>query len=80
MTKKKKQYHFKGTPSLPFCSTWVKTFQIFDKDLFAKMKMLLQHREENIEGFLQGKQPITYQFLATSKKYTGRTCNNQLPS
>ena len=43
--------------------------------------MLLEHREENIEGFLQGEQLITYNhFLATSKKYTGRTCYNPLPS
>ena len=43
--------------------------------------MLLQHRKETIEGFLPGELPITYnQFLATSKKYTGRTCYNPLPS
>ena len=36
------------------------------------MKLLLQHREENIKVFLQGRKNYN-QFLATSPKYKGRT-------
>ena len=39
---------------------------------FANMKLLLEHREENIRGFLQGRTNYN-QFLVTCLKYTRRT-------
>ena len=42
------------------------------KNLSANMKLFLDHRKENINGFLQGRTEYN-QFLATSLKYTRRT-------
>ena len=42
------------------------------KNPFAKLKLLLEHQEENIKRFSQGKTSYK-QFLATSPQYTGRT-------
>ena len=34
---------------------WSKLLKCLTKNLFCKMKLLLQHREENIKAFLEGK-------------------------
>ena len=51
---------------------WSKLLKYLTKNLFSNMKLLLEHREENIKVFLLGRTNYN-QFLATSLKYTGRT-------
>ena len=55
-----------------FAVFWSKLLRYLTKNVFADMKLLLEHREENIKGFLQGRTNYD-QFLATSLKYTRRT-------
>ena len=50
----------------------VKTTKIFSKNLFSNMKLLLQHREENIKCFLRGRIKSN-QFLAIFPKYSKGT-------
>ena len=56
-----------------FAVFWSKLLKYLTKNLFANMKLLLEHREEIFKGFLQGRTNYN-QFLSTSLKYTGRTC------
>ena len=44
---------FKGALLRRFCYIFVKIAQIFDKNLFSNMKLLLEHREGNIKGFIR---------------------------
>ena len=62
----------KGALSRRFCYIFVKMAQIFDKNLFSNMKLLLEHREGNIKGFIWGRTNYK-QFLTTSLQYTGGT-------
>ena len=55
-----------------FTVLWSKLLKYLTKNLFANMKLLLEHREENIKGFLQERTNYN-QFLTTSLKYTRRT-------
>ena len=57
---------------IDFVEFWSKLLKYFTKNLFCSMKLLLQHREENIKVFLPGRTNYN-QFSATSLKYTGRT-------
>ena len=58
-----------------FAAFWSKLLKYFRKNLFFNMKLLLQHREENINVFLL-RRTNQNQFVATSLKYTGRTWKN----
>ena len=63
----------RGTIKMILLDFALKLLEHFTKNLFCNMKLLFQHREENIKVFLVGR---TYhnQLLVTSLdlKYTGR--------
>ena len=52
-----------------FSSKWLK---YLTKNLFSNMKLLLEHREGNIKGFIRGRTNYK-QFLTTSLQYAGGT-------
>ena len=43
----------KGALSWRLCCILVKTSQIFDKETFFYMKLLLERREKNLKGFIR---------------------------
>ena len=55
-----------------FAVFFVNTAQIFDKEPFSSMKLLLEHWGENTKGFLR-ERTNNNQFLVTSLQYTCRT-------
>ena len=42
-----------------FAVLWSKLLTYLTKNLFANVKLLLEHREKNIKGFLQGRTTVT---------------------
>ena len=54
-----------------FAVFWSKLLKCLTKNLFAKIKLLLEHWEEDIKGFLQERTNYN-QFLTTSLNYTRR--------
>ena len=48
-----------------------KLLKYLTKNPFSNIKLLLEHREENVKGFIWGRASYN-QFLVTSLQYTGR--------
>ena len=61
--------HLKWRCHGDFAVVWSKLLKYLTKNLFCKMKLFLQHREENIKVFLLGRTNHN-QSLVTSLNYT----------